>query len=184
MHKQQQKKQQQKKSTVAKPLLKATKKATAKKPVRQTKRSMVTNSTPLRLSLPQQQPQQQQQQQTPIVRAKFTTFQPINNKTTRTTFPFTQAKRFGGWGYSHYTPEAEVEERIMNLLKNLPAVNQDRLTRTAHFQYDLGLDSLQQVELVMLMEDQFKVEINDDDAGLITRVDHAIHYFSHTPYTV
>lgn len=181
MHKQQQKKQQ-KKSTVAPKPVRAVKKATAKKPVRQTKRSMVTNSNPLRLSLPQQQ---QKQPMINKAQSKFTTtLQPIGKTNKRTTFPLTQAKRFGGWGYSHYTPEAEVEDRIMNLLKNLPAVNQDRLTRTAHFQYDLGLDSLQQVELVMMMEDQFKIEINDDDAGLITRVDHAIHYFSHTPYTV
>lgn len=98
---------------------------------------------------------------------------------------FSVAKRFGGgWGYTHYTPKEEVEQRIMDILKELPAIDPVKLNNKAHFQTDLGLDSLQQVELIMMLEQSFHVEINDDDAVKITSVPEAVHYFSHTPYTV
>lgn len=98
---------------------------------------------------------------------------------------FQMSKRFGGgWGYTNYTPAVEIEERIMTLLRDLPAVDQTKLTNQSHFKHDLGLDSLQQVELIMMLEHKFSVEINDDDAVKITSVPEAVHYFSHTPYTV
>lgn len=44
------------------------------------------------------------------------------------------------------------------------------------FTADLGADSLDQVELVMAFEDEFKVEIPDNVAEKITKVEHAVHY--------
>jgi acyl carrier protein len=98
--------------------------------------------------------------------------------------PITTTKRFGGWGYTHFTPAEDIEHRIIDILKALPAVDQTKLTPKAHFAKDLGLDSLQQVELIMMFEQHFRVEINDDDAIHIASVPEAVHYFSHTPYTV
>ena len=97
-----------------------------------------------------------------------------------------QQKRFmgAGWGYSNYVPAEEVELRILALMSELPHVNQEKLTPKAHFYKDLGLDSLNQVELVFMLEQEFEVQIDDDHAILIESVPEAVHYFSHTPYAV
>lgn len=47
---------------------------------------------------------------------------------------------------------------------------------------DLGLDSLDTVELVMAMEEEFSVEIPDDDADKIHSVEEAVDYFSNHPH--
>eukprot|EP00461_Guttulinopsis_vulgaris_P001015 UN01015 len=115
-------------------------------------------------------------------------FTPKTQTSTAVTFksPFLQTKRFmgAGWGYSHYLPADEVETRILHCLSSLPHVNQEKLTPKAHFTHDLGLDSLNQVELIFLLEQEFEVQIDDKHAILIESVPEAVHYFSHTPYCV
>lgn len=56
-------------------------------------------------------------------------------------------KRFSHAEYSHYTPKEEVEKRIMKLLTSYPSIPADKVTPTAHFTKDLGLDSLSTVEV-------------------------------------
>jgi len=55
-------------------------------------------------------------------------------------------------------------------------VDQDQVTEDASFVDDLGADSLDQVELVMALEEEFGIEIPDEDAEKITRVKEAVSY--------
>jgi acyl carrier protein len=74
--------------------------------------------------------------------------------------------------------EARVKEIIMKQL----AVNSEQLTPAASFIDDLGADSLDTVELVMALEDEFSVKIPDEDAEKIVTVQDAIDYMNkHVP---
>ena len=55
------------------------------------------------------------------------------------------------------------------------------MTPSAHFEKDLGLDSLDIVELVMAVEEEFSVEIPDADADKIFSVEDAINYIASHP---
>jgi acyl carrier protein len=55
-------------------------------------------------------------------------------------------------------------------------VNEDEVTPTASFVDDLGADSLDQVELIMAFEEEFDIEIPDEDAEKITTVGDAVNY--------
>ncbi|KAI9502384.1 acyl carrier protein-like protein, partial [Coemansia spiralis] len=72
----------------------------------------------------------------------------------------------------------KIESRIINLLQDFDKVNQEKLTPTADFSKDLGLDSLDTVEVVMAIEEEFSVEIPDDDADNISSVKKAIDYIA------
>ncbi|EXJ95614.1 NADH dehydrogenase (ubiquinone) 1 alpha/beta subcomplex 1 [Capronia coronata CBS 617.96] len=70
----------------------------------------------------------------------------------------------------------EVQGRIMDLLKNF-----DKITGTSHFHNDLGLDSLDTVEVVMAIEEEFSIEIPDKEADAIHSVDQAVAYITSQP---
>ena len=55
-------------------------------------------------------------------------------------------------------------------------VDEDEVTQDASFVDDLGADSLDTVELVMAFEEEFSIEIPDEDAEKITRVKDAVEY--------
>ncbi|KAH8593752.1 acyl carrier protein-like protein [Bisporella sp. PMI_857] len=77
---------------------------------------------------------------------------------------------------------AEVEGRIVDLLKNFDKVTDPtKLTPTSHFGNDLGLDSLDTVEVVMAIEEEFSIEIPDKDADAIHSVDKAVEYILGQP---
>ncbi|XP_037767090.1 acyl carrier protein, mitochondrial [Chelonia mydas] len=57
-----------------------------------------------------------------------------------------------------------IKERVLYVLKLYDKVDPEKLTVTAHFMKDLGLDSLDQVEIIMAMEDEFGFEIPDTEA--------------------
>jgi len=69
--------------------------------------------------------------------------------------------------------EAQVRKIVA---KNLGVDDESKITRQSHFVNDLGMDSLDQVEMVMAFEEQFGVEISDDDAAKIQTVEDAISY--------
>lgn len=69
-------------------------------------------------------------------------------------------KRYAGKNV--YTKE-EVEKRVMVTLQLFDKIDPEKLTKESHFIKDLGLDSLDQVEIIMAMEDDFDFEIPDDD---------------------
>ncbi|SZF03704.1 unnamed protein product [Blumeria hordei] len=78
--------------------------------------------------------------------------------------------------------EEEIQGRIVDLLKNFDKVTQlEKLSPTAHFYNDLGLDSLDTVEVVMAIEEEFSIEIPDKDADGIHSVDHAVKYILAQP---
>lgn len=57
-------------------------------------------------------------------------------------------------------------------------VQPEKVKETSHFVNDLGLDSLDAVELVMALEDEFAIEIADNDAEKILSCDDAVTYLS------
>jgi len=76
----------------------------------------------------------------------------------------------------------EVEGRIVNLLKNFDKVNDaSKINGVSHFTNDLGLDSLDVVEVVMAVEEEFSIEIPDKDADGIHSVEQAVNYILSQP---
>jgi acyl carrier protein len=69
-----------------------------------------------------------------------------------------------------------VEERVKKIVVEQLGVKEDDVTSAASFVDDLGADSLDTVELVMALEEEFKTEIPDEDAETITTVQQAIDY--------
>eukprot|EP00351_Strombidinopsis_sp_SopsisLIS2011_P000652 CAMPEP_0116886580 /NCGR_PEP_ID=MMETSP0463-20121206/20499_1 /TAXON_ID=181622 /ORGANISM="Strombidinopsis sp, Strain SopsisLIS2011" /LENGTH=103 /DNA_ID=CAMNT_0004547281 /DNA_START=106 /DNA_END=417 /DNA_ORIENTATION=- len=69
-----------------------------------------------------------------------------------------------------------VESKVFEVLKSAAKCQHDKLARTATFE-DLGFDSLDGVELVLAMEEQFAIELSNPDAEKITSVMDAIQVF-------
>ena len=69
-----------------------------------------------------------------------------------------------------------IEDRVREIIVEQLDVNVDEVVPEAAFIDDLGADSLDLVELVMHMEEEFNVEIPDDDAENIRTVQDAINY--------
>ena len=71
---------------------------------------------------------------------------------------------------------SSIEERVNKIIIEQLGVNSDQVTAEASFVDDLGADSLDTVELVMALEEEFDVEIPDDEAEKITRVKEAVAF--------
>ncbi|MDZ5474373.1 acyl carrier protein [Bacillus sp. 31A1R] len=71
---------------------------------------------------------------------------------------------------------AEVLERVTKIIVDRLGVEETQVTLEASFKDDLGADSLDVVELVMELEDEFDMEISDDDAEKISTVGDAVNY--------
>lgn len=69
-----------------------------------------------------------------------------------------------------------VEEKVKGIIVEQLGVEEDEVTPTASFAEDLGADSLDQVELVMALEEEFNLEISDEEAEKIKTVQDAINY--------
>jgi NADH dehydrogenase (ubiquinone) 1 alpha/beta subcomplex 1 len=80
-----------------------------------------------------------------------------------------------------FLPKEEVQTRIMTVVKNFQNVDPAKVTATSHFTNDLGLDSLDTVEVVMAFEDEFAVEIPDAEAEKIHTIAAAVDYISSHP---
>ena len=76
---------------------------------------------------------------------------------------------------------SEVEQRVLDVVKKFPKIEPTKVTPTATFASDLGLDSLDAVELVMALEDEFEVEISDGEADKIQSVADAIGFIKQHP---
>ena len=68
------------------------------------------------------------------------------------------------------------QERLTEIIAKQLGVDEDNVTPDASFMEDLGADSLDTVELVMALEEEFDLEIPDSDAEKITTVQDALNY--------
>ncbi len=69
-----------------------------------------------------------------------------------------------------------IEERVKGIIVDQLDVDEEEVTAEASFIDDLGADSLDTVELVMAFEEEFDIEIPDEDAEKIVKVKDAIEY--------
>lgn len=73
-----------------------------------------------------------------------------------------------------------VEEKVKKIICEQLNVSEEDVVLEASFVDDLGADSLDQVELIMAMEEEFDVSIPDEDAEKIATVQDAINYIKNT----
>ncbi|MGE5738689.1 MAG: acyl carrier protein [Betaproteobacteria bacterium] len=69
-----------------------------------------------------------------------------------------------------------IEQRVKKIVAEQLGVNEAEIKNESSFVDDLGADSLDTVELVMAFEEEFGIEIPDEDAEKITRVKEAVEY--------
>ncbi len=73
---------------------------------------------------------------------------------------------------------SSIEERVQKIVIEQLGVKEEEVTKDASFVDDLGADSLDTVELVMALEEEFETEIPDEDAEKITTVSEAVKYIN------
>ena len=73
---------------------------------------------------------------------------------------------------------SNIAEKVKGIIVEQLGVDEDQVTEDAVFVDDLGADSLDQVELVMALEEEFGLEIPDEDAEKIARVKDAVSYIT------
>ncbi|KNH08387.1 acyl carrier protein mitochondrial precursor [Perkinsela sp. CCAP 1560/4] len=74
-----------------------------------------------------------------------------------------------------------VKQRVMDVIKNFEKVDAAKVTETSHFIEDLNLDSLDVVEVVMALEQEFVLDMPDHDAERISTIAEAIEYIATNP---
>lgn len=72
----------------------------------------------------------------------------------------------------------DVFDRVKKIVVDRLSVDEDKVTLEATFKDDLGADSLDIVELIMELEDEFDLEISDEDAEKIATVGDVVTYIS------
>lgn len=71
---------------------------------------------------------------------------------------------------------SSIEERVKKIVVEQLGVKEEEVTNEASFGDELGADSLDTVELVMAFEEEFEIEIPDEEAEKITTIQEAIDY--------
>ena len=74
--------------------------------------------------------------------------------------------------------EKTVERRVIEIIVEQLGVSEEEVTMEASFIEDLGADSLDLVELIMAMEEEFGIEISDEDAEKIQTVQDVVSYIN------
>ncbi|MEA5598775.1 acyl carrier protein [Rivularia sp. UHCC 0363] len=74
--------------------------------------------------------------------------------------------------------QAEIFEKVKKIVVEQLGVEDEKITPNANFANDLGADSLDTVELVMALEEEFDIEIPDEAAEKITTVQEAVDYIN------
>ncbi|KDD72487.1 hypothetical protein H632_c3283p0 [Helicosporidium sp. ATCC 50920] len=92
-----------------------------------------------------------------------------------------QCQAVRGFADSSYLDKSDVTSRVLAIVKNFEKVDPAKVTESAAFQKDLGLDSLDTVELVMALEEEFAIEIPDAEADKILSVSEAVSYVASNP---
>merc|ERR1712113_520057 len=75
----------------------------------------------------------------------------------------------------------DITNRVLTAVKNFHKTDESKVNVSSHFTNDLGLDSLDTVELVLSLEDEFCIEIPEDDADKLQTCEQAIDYILSTP---
>ena len=71
---------------------------------------------------------------------------------------------------------SDIQERVIKMVAEQLGVKEDDVKTTSSFMEDLGADSLDTVELIMALEEEFETEIPDEQAEKLTNVQEAIDY--------
>ncbi|KAH1121031.1 hypothetical protein J1N35_004191 [Gossypium stocksii] len=90
-------------------------------------------------------------------------------------------RRFSDDVMGSFLDKSEVTDRVVSVVKNFQKVDPSKVTPNAHFQNDLGLDSLDTVEVVMALEEEFGFEIPDNEADKISTINHAVEFIASHP---
>jgi acyl carrier protein len=72
--------------------------------------------------------------------------------------------------------QGSIEERLKRIISEQLGVDESQVTRDASFEEDLNADSLDLVELIMSLEEEFDIEISEEDAEKIKTVGDAVDY--------
>ncbi|KAK1277163.1 hypothetical protein QJS04_geneDACA016641 [Acorus gramineus] len=80
-----------------------------------------------------------------------------------------------------FLDKSEVTDRIVTVVKNFQKIDPSKVTPNSHFQNDLGLDSLDSVEVVMALEEEFGFEIPDNEADKINSISLAVDFIASHP---
>ena len=99
--------------------------------------------------------------------------QPVINLHRSVSVPF---RGFADLGPGEFIPRDDVIERVLIVVKNFEKVDPAKVNENCHFSKDLGLDSLDLVEVVMAMEEEFVVEIPDAEAEKILTTQDVINF--------
>ncbi|OMO96704.1 Acyl carrier protein (ACP) [Corchorus capsularis] len=90
-------------------------------------------------------------------------------------------RRFSDEVKGSFLDKSEVTDRVISVVKNFQKVDPSKVTPNAHFQNDLGLDSLDTVEVVMALEEEFGFEIPDNEADKINTINLAVEFIASHP---
>jgi acyl carrier protein len=74
------------------------------------------------------------------------------------------------------TDQGTIEERLRRIISEQLGVDESQVTPNASFEEDLNADSLDLVELIMSLEEEFGIEISEEDAEKIRTVGDAVEY--------
>ena len=75
-------------------------------------------------------------------------------------------------------PNSNVENKIKRIISEQLGISEEEIQGESNFVEDLGADSLDIVELIMAMEEEFEMEIPDEDAEKLLRVQDVIEYIN------
>jgi len=78
----------------------------------------------------------------------------------------------------HPMSDKSIEERVKDIIVDQLGVNADQVNLEAKFVEDLGADSLDTVELVMAFEEEFEIEVPDEEAEKLTSVGDVVTYIT------
>lgn len=125
----------------------------------------------------------------------FTAYAPTVRRSVFTNAPFVSTKFVRAYSAAASLSRDDIQSRIFEILKGFDKVDATKVgllrkyhavsyplqvAASSHFTNDLGLDSLDTVEVVMAIEEEFSIEIPDKDADEIKTVQQAIDYVAKT----
>ncbi|QJC34400.1 acyl carrier protein [Enterobacteriaceae endosymbiont of Donacia crassipes] len=69
-----------------------------------------------------------------------------------------------------------ITRRVKKIIINKLGITKQNITKSSAFKEDLGADSLDTIEIIMALEEEFNIEILDEDAEKITNIEKAVNY--------